>query len=94
MPVSSHKNSYDLPKKGDIVKVLDRSNILGMLGERLSKRLSTGWQFKIGEGNLLISDGMLMCCGGTYNVLESDDNDDTVLISEGYWFPMCMVKIV
>lgn len=90
MPVSSHKNSYDLPKKGDLVKVLDESSIHGMLG----KRLSTGWQFKIGEGGLLISDGMLLCCGGTYNVLESDDNDDTVLISEGYWFPMCMLKIV
>ena len=90
MPVSSHKNSYDLPKKGDTVKVLDESSILGMLGERLS----TGWQFNIGEYNLLISDGMLLCCGGTYNVLESDDNDDTVLISEGYWFPMSMLKIV
>lgn len=90
MPVSSHKNSYDLPKKGDIVKVLDESSILGMLG----KRFSTGWQFKIGEGGLLISDSMLLCCGGTYNVLESDENDDTVLISEGYWFPMCMLKIV
>lgn len=90
MPVSSHKNSYDLPKKGDHVQIIDESTIMGMM----DRRLDNGWMFETGVGGMLITDFMLRCCGRTFDVVEYDEKDDTVQIGCGFWFPACMTKIM